>query len=163
VSGPEGTSTATASTPNRDTAPLARHIAVQSPPPPSSPATKAADTAIPTPTPAKCSAARPGRRASASRSSTRAEARISASALATPPRKRSTRNPGTDPQNPIAPVVAALAASAPSSQTRRDPGNVARMAPRAPAKYPAKFADAIRPAVDLLKPSATNIGGRIGV
>ena len=40
----------------------------------------------------------------------------------------------TEVVSPIAAVVAAEASSAPSSQVRRDPGSVARMAASAPAR-----------------------------
>ena len=158
-----GTSIATANVPNNDSAPLVSHIVAQLTPAPSCAATSAAETVMPAPTPAKCSAIRPGRPASANRSSTSAEARISASALTTPPTNRKTMKPAIDVVRPIAAVVTALANSAPSSQARREPGSVAFVAPSAPARYPAKFAEAISPAVDLLKPSVANIDGRIGV
>ena len=88
---------------------------------------------------------------------------MSTSALAAPPMKRRTRNGAKVGANPMAPVVSALATSAPSNQTRRGPGKFGEAASRAPARYPRKFADAMRPAADLVRPNASIIGGRIGV
>ena len=163
ASGPFGSNSATASSPTQETAPLPAHIAAQSAPYAASPATNAADNAIPTPTPAKCTAPRPGRPAFANVSSTKAVARIRTNALATPPANRTARNHPSPPSYPIAAVVTALIASAPNNHQRRGPGKDARAAPNAPARYPAKLADAISPAVALLNPKAAIIGGRIGV
>ena len=62
------------------------------------------------------------------------EARISTSALATPPRKRRIMKAMTDVVSPIAAVVAALNIRAAGSQMRWGPGRVARVAPRAPIR-----------------------------
>ena len=86
---------------------------------------------MPMPTPAKCTAESPLRPALASRSSTRAELKISTKALAMPATSRSRRKSGSVVATPIAARQIALTASDPKSQARREPGRrtAARSAP----------------------------------
>jgi hypothetical protein len=72
-------------------------------------------------------------------------------------------NNGTDGQIDIAIVAAALVANVPASHARRPPGMLATDASSAPARYPAKFADAINPAWPADNRSASCIIGRSGV
>ena len=65
---------------------------------------------MPMPTPAKCTADRPLRPAAASRSSTRAEAKIRQKALAMPASSRSSRKSGSEVVRPIAASASALSA-----------------------------------------------------
>jgi len=158
-----GTSQSTTASASNDRPPLYSHSACQPCPVADSCETSTADTAIPQPTPAKWTAEGPGRPAAASRSSTRVEAKTRTNALATPATKRSPRNTGYDVVRPIAPVESALTASAARNQWRLLPGSFADVEARAPIRYPAKFADAITPACDLVSPRPDSMNGRIGV
>ena len=89
---------------------------------------------MPAPTPAKCKDDNPRHPASASRSSTAVDDRISAKAPAPPPTKRRIRNHGTDAVKPMPAVVSALAANEPSSHSRRDPARVGAAASNAPIR-----------------------------
>jgi hypothetical protein len=89
---------------------------------------------IPTRTPAKWRAERPGRPDAAKRSRTRAEENTSANALAAPPTKRSARKGVSPDVAAMAPVVSPLAARLPSSQARREPGSPGTVAASAPAR-----------------------------
>ena len=65
--------------------------------------------------------------------------------------------------SPMPAVVAVLTSSDPISHARRDPRRLGNAASKAPSKYPRKLAEAISPAADLLRPSASIIAGNIGV
>jgi hypothetical protein len=118
---------------------------------------------MPIPTPAKWTAESSDRPAAASRSRTSAEAKTSPNALARPPAKRSSRNAAVEETKAIAPVVRALTISPASSQRRREPDTADVAATSAPARYPAKFAEASRPAVPFVIPRSSTMSGRIGV
>jgi len=158
-----GTSKTTPMTAANDRAPAANHRIGHGKWAASRTATTAAESAMPEPTPAKCSAERPGRPARASRSSTSAELKISAKAEATPAVRRNAMNNASKWVSPIAARQSALVASPRISQKRRVPGRPGHDASSAPARYPTKFADAIRPAALLVSGTASTIGGRIGV
>ena len=84
--------------------------------------TSAADAAMPTPTPAKCTADSAPLPDAARRSSTRAELSTRMKALTMPATSRSARKTGICVARPIAARQPALTASDPSSQDRREPG-----------------------------------------
>ena len=96
-------------------------------------ATSTAETAMPVPTPAKCTAESPLRPADARWSSTSADPNTSTKAEAMPAISRSARKAGIVPARPIAARAAAFTASAASSQARREPGS-GKDASSAPAR-----------------------------
>ncbi len=85
-------------------------------------ATSAADTAIPMPTPAKCTADKPPLPDKARRSSTSAELNTRMKALTMPAINRRTRKTGINVVKPIAARQNVFTASEPRSQARREPG-----------------------------------------
>ena len=118
---------------------------------------------MPTPTPANGIHERAGRPAATSRSSTSPVAITMANALASPPAKRSSRNPDVSAVSPIAAVVAALSASTPSSQGLRPPGMRTQAAARAPTRWPNRFAEATSPLTAGARSRRSAMNGRIGV
>ena len=124
-----GTIIATATAASTARPALASHMLRQS----LSVATRAADTAMPMPTPEKCSADKPLRPVAASRSSTRAELKIRQKALAMPAPSRSTRKNASDVVTAIATRQTAFSARPASSQARREPGR-RTAASKAPAR-----------------------------
>ena len=128
-----GNNIQTEANPIADNAPLACHIAAQSPPRANSSATTAADKAIPAPTPAKWTADRADRPLVAKRSMTMAEVQTSTTALAKPPTNRSAKNPPMPQSQPIATVLIVLTANATNTHVRRDPAGGKNASVSAPA------------------------------
>lgn len=129
-----GNNKATVTIAANERAPLATHRDCQEWPSFSIAPTSAAETATPIPTPEKCSAEKPLRPTSASRSNSSADAIIRTNALAAPPRKRSTRKDSMSSASPMAAVVTALTVRAPSSHRRCEPGNLGKAASKAPMR-----------------------------
>src|SRR5947209_10490661 len=123
-------SAATIPTAARDVRPAASHAVRQ----PDERKTTTAETAMPVPTPAKCTDDRPGRPPRPIRSSTRAEEYTSPKALATQPAKRRRRKAGLEDVTAMAAVVSALTRRATRSQRRREPGRPGMAATSAPAR-----------------------------
>ena len=163
AAGVSETSQAPATSPSRASAPLASHRLSHPAPVAANPDTSTAETAMPTPTPANGIHDSSERPAAASRSRTSPDASTIASALATPPAKRSARNAAISAVSPIAAVVVALRTSAPSSHPRRPPGMRTRAAAIAPTRWPSRLADATSPPSDGVRPRSSAMNGRIGV
>src|SRR4051794_32597411 len=98
--GAAGTSSPTATTPNRETRPETNHIASH----PTGNRITCDESAMKMPTPAKCTQASDDRPARASPSRTWLDAKTRAKALAAPPRKRNIAIANSEGQSPTAPV-----------------------------------------------------------
>src|SRR5437879_12242159 len=109
-------SAATIPTATRDVRPAASQ-AVRQPP---ERKTTMAETAMPVPTPAKCTADRPGRPPRPIRSSTSAEEYTGPKALATPPAKRRRRKAGLQDVTGLEAVGSARARRAEGDRGRRE-------------------------------------------